>query len=476
MNDQLRHLPQVDRLIDALGAVDGARGEPHALKAAAARRVIDEARAAIGQGAPAPSTEQLAAAATRLLEAGRRRRVVPVVNATGVLLHTNLGRAPMGRRQLDAVEAVATGYSNLEFDLAEGRRGSRYDHARELLTTLTGAEAALVVNNNAAAVLLVLASLVRVARGREVVISRGELIEIGGEFRIPAILQESGATLREVGTTNRTHLKDYREAIGEQTAAVMKVHPSNYQVVGFTKSVPGRELAELAHAAPGEGIPLIHDIGSGLLRHSIGGRQLPWLAEEPTVEGSLADGADVVTFSGDKLLGGPQAGLIVGRAQIVAAMEHSPLLRTFRVDKTTLAALEATLLLYLEGREDELPLWSMALLASSEIEARAAAVRSALLSQSEGGDADAKIELVDGFSTTGGGSAPTSRIPTVLLEVAPRTRAVAAVRQALIDGDPPVVTRLEDERLVLDLRTVAPEQDAIVAAALRRVLSTGPAG
>ncbi len=305
-------------------------------------------------------------------------------------------------------------------------------------------------------------------------ISRGELIEIGGEFRIPAILEESGATLREVGTTNRTHLKDYREAIGESTAAVMKVHPSNYQVVGFTKSVPGRELAELAHAAPGGGIPLIHDIGSGLLRHSIAGRQLPWLAEEPTVEASLADGADVVTFSGDKLLGGPQAGLIAGRAEIIAAMEHSPLLRTYRVDKTTLAALEATLLTYLEGREDELPLWSMALLAPSEIEARAAAVRSALLQR--GGDVDAKVELVDGYSTTGGGSAPTSRIPTVLLEVAPRTRAVAAVRKALIDGDPPVVARVEEDRLVLDLRTVAPEQDATVAEALRRALSTDPAG
>src|SRR5438094_1344880 len=194
MNEGFRHLPQVDRLIDALGAGPaGAGGEPHALKAAAARRVIDEARVAIGQGVPAPTMEQLAASARRLLEAGRRRRVVPVVNATGVLLHTNLGRAPMGRRQLDAVAAVATGYSNLEFDLAEGRRGSRYDHARELLTTLTGAEAALVVNNNAAAVLLVLASLVRGARGREVVISRGELIEIGGEFRIPAVRQESGA-------------------------------------------------------------------------------------------------------------------------------------------------------------------------------------------------------------------------------------------------------------------------------------------
>jgi L-seryl-tRNA(Ser) seleniumtransferase len=253
----------------------------------------------------------------------------------------------------------------------------------------------------------------------------------------------------------------------------MKVHPSNYQVIGFTKSVPARDLAELAHAAPGGGIPLIHDVGSGLLRRTIAGRQIPWLADEPTVEASLVDGAGVVTFSGDKLLGGPQAGLIVGRAGIVAAMEHSPLLRTYRVDKTTLAALEATLLAYLEGREDELPLWSMALLAPSEIETRAAAVRTLLLSQ--GSDVDAKVELVDGFSTTGGGSAPASRIPTVLLEIAPRTLAVDAVRSALIGGDPPVVARVEEDRLVLDLRTVAPQQDATVAEALRRVLAADPA-
>ena len=460
-----RQLPQVDRLIDALAMSDAAL-EPHPLKAAAARSVIDEARSAIAGGAPAPSVEDLTAAAIRLLEVGRRQRVVPVVNATGVLLHTNLGRAPLGRRQLDAIEAVGAGYSNLEFDLATGRRGSRYDHARDLLTTLTGAEAALVLNNNAAAVLLVLAG---VARGREVVISRGELIEIGGEFRIPAILEESGATLREVGTTNRTHAKDYREAIGTATGAVMKVHPSNYQVIGFTKEVSGRELAELAHTAPSGAVPLIHDVGSGLLRNNIGGRQLPWLAEEPTIVASLADGADVVTFSGDKLLGGPQAGLIVGRREIVATLEHSPLLRTYRVDKTTLAALEATLLMYLDGREDELPLWSMALLAPSEIEGRATAVGAAV------GEADAKIELVDGFSTTGGGSAPTSRIPTVLLEIAPRSRAVADVRRDLVEGTLPVIARIEGERLVLDLRTVAPEQDAEVAAALRRTLRAGPA-
>ncbi|HWD08682.1 MAG TPA: L-seryl-tRNA(Sec) selenium transferase, partial [Actinomycetota bacterium] len=406
-----------------------------------------------------PSLEALAVAAGRILREGRRRRVVPVINASGVLLHTNLGRAPMSARAMAAVAEVSAGYSNLEFDLAQGRRGSRYDHARELLTTLTGAEAALVVNNNAAAVLLALATQ---ARGREVVISRGELIEIGGEFRIPDIMNESGALLREVGTTNRTHLKDYRAALGERTGAILKVHPSNYQVVGFVKSVPARQLAALAHES---GLLLIHDVGSGLLRRKVAGREFGWLAEEPTVEEALADGADIVTFSGDKLLGGPQAGIIVGTAAALKPMERSPLLRTYRVDKTSLAALEATLLAYLEGAEAELPLWSMALTGAAEIEARAAAIQADLASL------PAKLALAPGFSTTGGGSGPGARIPTVLLEVTSLHRAAADLRAALVGGDPPVVARVEEERVLLDLRTVVPGQDRAVAEALRRVLA-----
>ncbi|HEU5003199.1 MAG TPA: L-seryl-tRNA(Sec) selenium transferase [Actinomycetota bacterium] len=454
-SSRARALPQVDRLIEALGPADS---EPHPLRAEAARAAIAEARAAVRDGAPAPSLEALVAAVNGRLAAGRRRRLVPVVNATGVLLHTNLGRAPMGAGMLAAIEEVAMGYSNLEFDLAAGRRGSRYDHARALITALTGAEAALVVNNNAAAVLLVLAA---VARGREVIISRGELIEIGGEFRIPEILTQSGAVLREVGTTNRTHPKDYRGALGEATGAILKVHPSNYEVVGFVKSVPGAELADIAHGA---GVPLIHDIGSGLLHRRIAGRTPGWLAAEPCVEEALADGADVVTFSGDKLLGGPQAGIIVGRAALVAAMEKSPLLRTYRVDKTTLAALEATLLAYLQGRECDIPLWAMALQEPAAIRARAEAVRSSVAGL-------AGASLVDGFSTTGGGSAPGCRIPTVLLEVTSGRRGAGELRAALVAGDPPVIARVEEDRLVLDLRTVAPEQDAVVSAALNRVLA-----
>jgi L-seryl-tRNA(Ser) seleniumtransferase len=462
----LRALPAVDRLVDAIArdgtAATPGRGDPLVLVTAAARQAIAWARASVLAGAAAPPLEELVEQARGLLAAGRRRRVVPLVNATGVLLHTNLGRAPLGAAALAAIATVASGYSNLEFDLATGRRGSRYDHARELLIALTGAEAALVVNNNAGAVLLALAAL---ARGREVVISRGELIEIGGEFRIPEILSESGAVLREVGTTNRTHLRDYRAALGESTGAIMKVHPSNYEVVGFVASVPGRDLAELAHGAPGGPLPLIHDVGSGLLRRRVGGVEPPWLAQEPTVEEALAAGADVVTFSGDKLLGGPQAGIIAGTAAALAPMARSPLLRTYRVDKTTLAALEATLLAYLDGCEEQLPLWSMALATPGAVEARAAAVSAALRAT------DAAVELAPGFSTTGGGSAPGCRIPTVTLRIDSPTHPAGELRAALVAGDPPVVARVEEDHLILDLRSVPSEQDGVVIDALQRVLA-----
>jgi L-seryl-tRNA(Ser) seleniumtransferase len=454
----LRALPAVDRLIEAMQRLPEALADPRPLRAAAARRVITETRTAVLAGAPVPGIEALARRAAGVLRSERRRRVVPVINATGVLLHTNLGRAPLSQRAIAAIERVGRGYSNLEFDLAEGRRGSRYDHARDLVRTLTGAEAALVVNNNAAAVLLALAAL---ARGREVLISRGELIEIGGEFRIPDILSQSGAVLTEVGTTNRTHLKDYRAALSGTTGAIMKVHPSNYEIVGFTAAVPARELAELAHGA---GLPLIYDVGSGLLRRRVGGQEPAWLGSEPSVQEALADGADAVTFSGDKLLGGPQAGIIAGTARVLAPMERSPLLRTYRVDKMTLAALEATLLAYLDGNETELPLWSMALAATAGIEDRSAAVLARL------GPVAAKVALTPGFSTTGGGSAPGCRIPTVLLEVTPAAVSPADLRAALIAGDPPVVARVEEDRLLLDLRTVAPAEDEALGAALRRAL------
>lgn len=452
---ELRKLPQVDRIISTLtDRVPEAGTIPHAIAADAARAAIEEARAAIASGSKAPSDEQLVARARLLLRAAGRRGLIRVINATGVLLHTNLGRAPLGRDSLNAIETLSSGYSNLEYDLEKGSRGSRYDRAASLLTVLTGAEAALVVNNNAAAVLLALGVL---ARGREVIISRGELIEIGGGFRIPEILGESGAILREVGTTNRTHLRDYERALTNDTAAIMKVHPSNYRVLGFATSVPAPDLARLAHE---KGLPLIHDLGSGLLKRRVGGTEPLWLAEEPSVVDALADDADVVTFSGDKLLGGPQAGIILGRAHIVERMHRSPLLRAFRVDKMTLAAMEATLNAYLTGRETELPLWRMALTAASEIEDRATRIREAL------GDVAAKVDTVDGFSTTGGGSLPGGEIATVLLEIAPRNISPDGLVRSLIDGDPPVIARIDEDRVVVDLRTVDPNDDETIVSAL----------
>lgn len=446
---QLRRLPQVDRLSGALP-----EHRASTLRVAAARRVISRATEAILAGEQCPSFEKLVASATAELEAQSRRRLRPLINATGVLLHTNLGRAPLSPAALDAVREAGSGYSNLEFDLATGKRGSRYEHSAEMLATLTGSESALVVNNNAAAVLLALSGL---ARRKEAVISRGELIEIGGEFRIPDIMAESGAVMREVGTTNRTHLKDYANAIGPETGAILKVHPSNYEVTGFTKSVSGRELAELARS---RGVPLIHDVGSGLLSRHLPGGVPSWLSKEPSVTAAVEDGADIVTFSGDKLLGGPQAGILVGKAQAIDRLRRSPLLRAFRTDKTTLAALDSTLMAYLSGQVAGIPFWRMALAGAEDIQVRAKALAAGLPGSG------ARVEVVTGFSTTGGGSAPTSRIPTFVLRVEPAGGGAQALASALLSHEPHVVARIEDGALIVDLRTVEPQDDAVVQAAL----------
>ena len=451
---KLRALPKIDTLIQALGP-----NVAHQLAAKAARGAVEEARVAILNGAEAPSLEGLTARAKLLLEMADRTRLGRVINATGVLLHTNLGRAPLSASAIEAMGRIVGGYSNLEYDLESGRRGSRYHHATGLLQTLTGAPASLVVNNNAAAVTLALRAI---ARDREVLISRGELIEIGGGFRIPEILGESGATLKEVGTTNRTHPADYERAIGEDTAALMKIHPSNYAITGFVSSVAASDVVSIAHA---RGLEMIYDIGSGLLRRRIGGISVEWLRDEPTVEEALAEGADLVTFSGDKLLGGPQAGIILGSEEAVGKLRASPMLRAVRVDKTTLAALEATLLTYLSGTEAELPLWTMALASPAEIEARAVTLQDLL------GDAPAKLEITDGFSTAGGGAAPGSKIPTVLVEISPLASSPEAVVRGLLDHDPPVVARVENDRVVVDLRTVSAEEDTTVARALTTALT-----
>ena len=452
MDSRLRALPKVHRIAAALSD-EG----PLSVVTAAARRAIDDARERVLAGNEVPSAAEITAAARRGLAERKRSLLRPVINATGVLIHTNLGRIPLGEHQLQAVAEIAGGYSNLEYDLDSGRRGSRYSHARELVTAVAGGESALIVNNNAAAVLLVLSAL---CSNREVIISRGELIEIGGEFRLPDVMAASGARLVEVGTTNRTHIADYERAIGENTAAILKVHPSNFRVTGFTAEVPARELARLAR---GRRVYLIHDLGSGLVEAS----DDEWMRAEPLVAHAIGDGPDLVTFSGDKLLGGPQAGVIVGRATLIKRLAAHPLMRALRVDKMTLAALEATLTAYLEGRAGDLPLWKMAHASGEGLRDRARRIAEAV---SEGG---VKAEAVVTEAVTGGGSLPATGVGSWAVAIRHPERSSDELQRALRLGDIPVIGRIEDDRLLLDVRTVPPGHDETLAQLVLRALSSG---
>ena len=381
------------------------------------------------------------------LTAGARGSLRPVINATGVVIHTNLGRAPIAAIALERVAAIAAGYSNLEYDLAEGTRGSRTVHAESLITTLTGAEAAVVVNNTAAALLLILTAL---AKGREVVISRGELVEIGGGFRVPDVMRQSGATLREVGTTNRTRPNDYTATVSKATAMFLRVHPSNFRIEGFTERP---SLADLVQAGRATGVPVVEDIGSGCLVDDLAG--------EPSVQASIAAGIDLICFSGDKLLGGPQCGIIAGRKVLVDQLRTHPLMRAVRADKITFAILEATLAEYVAGRANlTVPVQRMLHATADEIEARAMALGEQLAARGW------QTALMSGSSAVGGGSAPGLGLPTVLLCLSRAGESATAVEAWLRTLDPPVVARIENERVVLDLRTVSPNQDEVLATLL----------
>jgi len=385
------------------------------------------------------------------LERLHRPSLERVINATGVIVHTNLGRAPLAAVAARRVAALAAGYVNLEYDLARGQRGRRDVHAERLLCLATGADAAVVVNNNAAATLLVLAAL---AAGREVVVSRGELVEIGGGFRVPDVMTQSGARLREVGTTNRTRAADYAAAISPQTALILRVHPSNFQIQGFTERPTLESLVALGRALD---VPVAEDLGSGWLAGPAGTPGGP-LANEPAVGASIRAGVDVVCFSGDKLLGGPQAGIIVGRAAALDRVRAHPLMRALRVDKLTLAALEATLLEHLAGRASEtVPVSRMVALTPGAIEARAQALAARV------GRGTLTAELIDGVSTIGGGSAPGSALPTRLVSLSLAGETPDTLDTRLRQLDPFVIARIEHDRVVLDLRTVAPEEDETLA-------------
>ena len=449
----LRDLPSVDRLLHAPGADELLAGFGRALGAEALRTAVDAARAAIRDGDldESPSDYDLVAGAREWAEALLSPTLRPVINATGIIVHTNLGRAPLSAAALQAMSETATGYATLEYDLAEGRRGSRAVHAERLLTRLTGAEAALVVNNNAAAVLLMLSAL---CRGREVLISRGQLVEIGGGFRVPDVLAQSGARLVEVGTTNRTHLRDYAAAITDQTAAILVVHHSNYRIVGFTSQPEMDALAALAHE---RGLWLLFDQGSGALLDTAA----YGLAPEPTAPDGLRAGADVVAFSGDKLLGGPQAGILVGRAELVARLRGHPLARAVRADKLALAALAATLGHYLAGQPERVPVWWMIARTADEIAAEAGGWAAQLQA------AGVAAEVLAGESLVGGGSLPGATLPTWLVTVAADDGAealAARLRAAAV----PVIGRIQDGRLLLDPRTVLPGQGAALVDSVRR--------
>jgi L-seryl-tRNA(Ser) seleniumtransferase len=445
-----RIIPSIDLLrqregVRTLEAQYGADATVTALRAGA-----DRLRALIAGGnVPERAGDTIEAFAAGALASQDRGSLRPVVNATGVVLHTNLGRAPLADAAIARVAAIARGYSNLEYDLAAGTRGSRTVHAESLLTTLTGAEAAIVVNNNAAAVLLLLTGI---AAGRDVLISRGELVEIGGGFRVPDVMRQSGAQLREVGTTNRTRLNDYIAAVSPATAMFMRVHPSNFRIEGFTERPT---LNELVGAGRAMHVPVVEDIGSGCLLDDLEG--------EPSVQQSIDAGVDLVCFSGDKLVGGPQAGIIVGRKALIERLRTHPLMRAVRADKITFALLEATLAEYVSGRATAtIPVQRMLHTSADDIETRAQAVATTLAEHGW------HVALVSGTSAVGGGSAPGLQLPTILLAIGRDDETAEQTERWLRTLDPPVIARIEHNRVVLDLRTVLPDEDATLATLLGR--------
>lgn len=445
--DQLRQLPSVDALLQDHTLRELEQRYGHAIVLDACRAALDAARQAILGGADAPMPAILLDDVRERIEQSVRPSLIPVINATGVIIHTNLGRAPLSDETLTAMKLAAQGYSNLEYDLDAGERGSRYVHAEALLTRLTGAQAALIVNNNAAAVMLILAAF---ARGKHVIISRGQLVEIGGGFRIPEVMQQSGATLVEVGTTNRTYIADYARAINEQTALLMRVHSSNFKMIGFTHEATLTELVTLAHE---KNLLCVDDLGSGaLLDTSAYG-----LAHEPMPQESLAAGVDLVSFSGDKLLGGPQAGIILGRKNLIDTLKKHPLTRALRVDKVTLAGVQATLLHYLKNQATQkIPIWKMIAATRDELDARAQKWAERLRAK----NFDATV--MDAASTVGGGSLPGETLPTraVAIAVADPNDFAKRLRQ----NTPPIVARIEENRIVFDPRTVlTSEEDALLA-------------
>jgi L-seryl-tRNA(Ser) seleniumtransferase len=445
----LRDLPSVEALLQSSGKLIDIYGRPLTLDAL--RSTLDDIRERFKSDLQTvlPSTDLILSQAESYLSAWTAETLIPVINASGVILHTNLGRAPLSDAALRAMDEVSRYYSNLEYDLPKGQRGTRLSHAESLLQKLTGAEAAVVVNNNASAILLLLSAL---AHKKRVVISRTQLVEIGGGFRMPDVMRQSGAKLVEVGATNKVRLTDYSEALEEPAALVMRAHRSNFKIVGFTEEPELRKIVEAAH---GFNVPVVDDLGSGALLDTA----KYGLAHEPTVRESLAAGVDLVCFSGDKLLGGPQAGIIVGKKELIDKIKRHPLARAVRADKTCLAALNATLLHYLKDEaEREVPIWQMISLTPDQLKVRAEAWR----------DTVGQGEVIQSESTVGGGSLPEESLPSFVLAL--RIKSPDKFLRKLREENPPIIARTENNKVLLDPRTVLPEQEELLLRSLKKEL------
>ncbi|QGG46952.1 L-seryl-tRNA(Sec) selenium transferase [Heliorestis convoluta] len=449
----LRNLPAVHHVLSSYVARDNLDPAEYEDAVKLIQGLIAQARENLLQGKQQEQdkerwNDEICSDLKKIIGQRKRRPFRRVLNGTGIILHTNLGRAPLAEEAIEAIVSLASSYSNLEFDLATGQRGKRYDHVRGLLRELTGAEDAIVVNNNAAAVLLVLTAL---ASKKEVVLSRGELVEIGGSFRIPDVMAQSGAIMIEVGTTNKTKLKDYQNALTDETALILKVHPSNYKIIGFTASVSREELVALARQ---KNIPVVEDLGSGVF---ISQASQDDFFGEPTVQKVVASGVDVVTFSGDKLLGGPQGGIIVGKKEWIAEIEQHPLTRALRVDKLTLVALEETLKLYIhpEKAKQRIPALCLLYRSLEDIEKRAQAVMKELKKLDESWS----IELVPGTSQVGGGTLPEMELPTWLIQFRSKDISTQELADVLRSLEIPVIGRLRDQAFCIDMRTIREREE-----------------
>lgn len=456
----LRKIPKVDDVLNKLADSESLQSPPH-LVTEAVRKVLSEIRGEILSGASSEVVLMASIISLVKLKIAKmqKSKLHNVINATGIILHTNLGRARLGDKAVDAVVKAAKNYSNLEYDVELGKRGNRNSHIEEILTRLTGAQSAMVVNNNAAAVMLILSTI---AQNKEVVISRGELVEIGGSFRIPAIIKQSGSILNEVGTTNKTHLYDYEDAIDpETTAALLKVHTSNFRIAGFSDTPTLKELADLSMK---HDLPLIHDIGSGTLvdLNNFG------IADEPTVHKSVEEGADIISFSGDKLLGGPQAGIIIGKKKYIDAMKKNQLARALRIDKLTLAALEATLRSYLEGTaENDIPTLNM-LSASREKLKKKADKLYGVISDSVH---KCTVEVIEEYSQVGGGSVPGQMLDTFTVTLQPENISVMELERRIRKCDVPIIARISKNRLLFDVRTIEEEDFSYIASRIAQCLN-----